>query len=132
VDACQVTEKAPQLTYVSHYPLRICRDVMSPFLCIAIFQHFIWQVKQKVLGRAVVFHLMPIVMSSVQGSGNRTVHFAIRAAGGSSTIDGMISTCYGAECPLRVCAPCKGGAFLWVQIPSGNRSSRKQSEQSWR
>jgi hypothetical protein len=30
------------------------------------------------------------------------------------------------------CAPCKGGAFQWVQIPSGNRSSRKQSEQSWR
>jgi len=29
-------------------------------------------------------------------------------------------------------APCKGGAFQWVQIPSGNRSSRKQSEQSWR
>ncbi|PYI58313.1 MAG: hypothetical protein DMC60_13250 [Verrucomicrobia bacterium] len=31
-----------------------------------------------------------------------------------------------------VCAPCKGGAFQWVQIPSGNRSNRKQSEQSWR
>jgi hypothetical protein len=30
------------------------------------------------------------------------------------------------------CAPCKGGAFQWVQIPSGNRSNRKQSEQSWR
>src|ERR1700688_431356 len=30
------------------------------------------------------------------------------------------------------CAPCKGGAFQWVQIPPGNRSSRKQSEQSWR
>jgi hypothetical protein len=28
--------------------------------------------------------------------------------------------------------PCKGGAFQWVQIPSGNRSNRKQSEQSWR
>jgi len=26
-------------------------------------------------------------------------------------------------------APCKGGAFQWAQIPSGNRSSRKQSEQ---
>ncbi len=26
----------------------------------------------------------------------------------------------------------KGGAFQWVQIPPGNRSSRKQSEQSWR
>jgi hypothetical protein len=30
------------------------------------------------------------------------------------------------------CAPCKGGAFQWVQAPPGNRSSRKQSEQSWR
>jgi hypothetical protein len=30
------------------------------------------------------------------------------------------------------CARCKGGAFQWVQIPSGNRSNRKQSEQSWR
>ena len=29
-------------------------------------------------------------------------------------------------------APCKGGAFQWVQAPPGNRSSRKQSEQSWR
>src|SRR5216683_3919267 len=25
-------------------------------------------------------------------------------------------------------APCKGGAFQWVQAPPGNRSSRKQSE----
>jgi len=30
------------------------------------------------------------------------------------------------------CAPCKGGAFQWVEAPPGNRSSRKQSEQSWR
>jgi hypothetical protein len=30
------------------------------------------------------------------------------------------------------CAPCKGGAFQWVQAPPGNRSCRKQSEQSWR
>jgi hypothetical protein len=29
-------------------------------------------------------------------------------------------------------APCKDGAFQWVQAPPGNRSSRKQSEQSWR
>jgi len=29
-------------------------------------------------------------------------------------------------------APCKGGAFQWVQDPPGNRSSRKQPEQSWR
>jgi hypothetical protein len=30
------------------------------------------------------------------------------------------------------CASCKGGAFQWVHAPPGNRSSRKQSEQSWR
>jgi hypothetical protein len=41
---------------------------------------------------------------------------------GSAIIDGV---CCG-------CAPCKGGAFQWVQAPPGNRSSRKQSEQSWR
>ena len=29
------------------------------------------------------------------------------------------------------CAPCKGGALQWVKAPPGNRSSRKQSEQSW-
>jgi hypothetical protein len=29
-------------------------------------------------------------------------------------------------------APCKGGAFQWVQDPPGNRSSRKQPEQLWR
>jgi len=33
---------------------------------------------------------------------------------------------------LDGCAPCKGGAFQWVEAPPGNRSSRKQSEQSWR
>ena len=30
------------------------------------------------------------------------------------------------------CAPWKGGAFQWVKVPPGNRSSRKQPEQSWR
>jgi|SRR6266404_3204177 len=29
-------------------------------------------------------------------------------------------------------APWKGGAFQWVQVPPGKRSSRKQPEQSWR
>ena len=32
----------------------------------------------------------------------------------------------------RGCAPCKGGAFQRVQAPPGNRSSRKQPEQTWR
>jgi hypothetical protein len=31
----------------------------------------------------------------------------------------------------RVCAV-QGGAFQWVRGPPGNRSSRKQPEQSWR
>ena len=30
------------------------------------------------------------------------------------------------------CAPWKGGVFQWVRGPPGNRSSRKQPEQSWR
>src|SRR5215471_9344704 len=30
------------------------------------------------------------------------------------------------------CAPWKGGAFQWVQVPPGERSSRKQPEQLWR
>ena len=29
-------------------------------------------------------------------------------------------------------APWKGGAFQWVQVPPGKRSSRKQPEQLWR
>ena len=33
--------------------------------------------------------------------------------------------------PCWVCAV-KGDAFQWVQDPPGNRSSRKQPEQSWR
>jgi hypothetical protein len=30
------------------------------------------------------------------------------------------------------CVPWKGGVFQWVQVPPGNRSSRKQPEQLWR
>jgi ACS family hexuronate transporter-like MFS transporter len=33
--------------------------------------------------------------------------------------------------PVWVCAV-QGGAFQWVRGPPGNRSSRKQPEQSWR
>jgi hypothetical protein len=42
------------------------------------------------------------------------------------------------ECGSRLanvrsgCAPWKGGAFQWVQVPPGDRSSRKQPEQAWR
>lgn len=36
------------------------------------FKHFVWQVKQKSSGRIVKDHLMPILFSSVQGSGKTT------------------------------------------------------------
>ena len=32
----------------------------------------------------------------------------------------------------RLRAPCEGGAFQWVQVPPGDRSSREQPEQSSR
>lgn len=39
---------------------------------VACLHHFIWQVKQKLLGRHVSRHLMPIIYSPVQGSGKTT------------------------------------------------------------
>jgi hypothetical protein len=40
---------------------------------------------------------------------------------------------HGRERNVRfTCAPGEGGAFQWVQAPPGDRSSRKQPEQSWR
>lgn len=45
---------------------------MEGSLAVAILQHFIWQILQKPLGRPVTHHLMPIVFSSVQGSGKTT------------------------------------------------------------
>ena len=45
---------------------------MSYGLVIAILQHFVWQVFQKVLGRDVVHHLVPVIVSPVQGSGKTT------------------------------------------------------------
>ena len=41
-------------------------------LAIAVLQHLIWQVYQKQLGRPVVHHLMPAVVSPIQGSGKTT------------------------------------------------------------
>lgn len=41
-------------------------------LCTAILAHFIWQVKQKQLNRPVLHHLMPVVVSAMQGSGKTT------------------------------------------------------------
>lgn len=42
---------------------------MQNDLAIAILQHFCWSVKQKQLGRSVVHHCMPIIFSTVQGTG---------------------------------------------------------------
>src|ERR1700682_2160618 len=50
---------------------------------------------------------------------------AIRAYGVGGVSQAATTSVYG-------CAPCKGGAFQGVRPPPGNRSSRKQSEQSWR
>ena len=44
----------------------------SSTLTIACLKHFIWQVKQKLLGRPVIRHLMPIIYSPVQGGGKTT------------------------------------------------------------
>jgi hypothetical protein len=41
-------------------------------LVVVVLQHFVWQVKQKLLNRPVVHHLMPVVSSPVQGSGKTT------------------------------------------------------------
>jgi len=49
-----------------------------------------------------------------------------------SRITGCLNQSMGLPKVRCGCAPCKGGAFQWVQAPPGNRSSRKQSEQSWR
>ncbi|TXN81267.1 VapE domain-containing protein [Methylobacterium sp. WL8] len=42
-------------------------------LGVAVLQHFIWQVKQKLLNRPVHHHMMPIVISPVQGTGKSTL-----------------------------------------------------------
>ena len=61
---------------------------------------------------------------------------ALRAgprAGGQLCVEGQLQG--GEFVPIddcNGCAPCKGGAFQWVQVPPGNRSSRKQPEQLWR
>ena len=49
---------------------------LNPTLGVAVLQHFIWQVKCKLLGRPVCHHLMPVIYSPVQGSGKTT--FVIR------------------------------------------------------
>jgi hypothetical protein len=49
---------------------------LDTHLFIAILKHFVWQVKQKALGRRVNDHLMPVVFSKVQGTGKTT--FALK------------------------------------------------------
>jgi DnaJ domain/Virulence-associated protein E len=53
---------------------RLARHLFTddPGLAAAVLQHFIWQVKQKLLGRPVLYHLMPVVFSPEQGSGKTT------------------------------------------------------------
>ena len=41
-------------------------------ICVAVLQHFVWQVKRKQLRQPVCHHLMPIVVSPEQGSGKTT------------------------------------------------------------
>jgi hypothetical protein len=47
------------------------------------------------------------------------------------SIDGCLPPCLRIGLMATSGVRCKGGAFQWVQTPPGNRSSRKQSEQSW-
>lgn len=52
---------------------RVARLIEMPVhLSSAILKHYIWQIKQKCLGRPVVHHLMPIIYSPLQGSGKTT------------------------------------------------------------
>ncbi|KQO91281.1 hypothetical protein ASF33_18285 [Methylobacterium sp. Leaf92] len=41
-------------------------------LCVGCLQHFIWQVKRKLLGLPIRHHLMPVIWSPVQGGGKTT------------------------------------------------------------
>ena len=42
---------------------------MAACLVIACLQHFIWQIYRKAIGRSVVHHLMPVIVSREQGAG---------------------------------------------------------------
>ena len=65
-------------------------------------------------------------LSSVSGKA-----VVVKFDGGLLSSDGGVLALREIEQRLRVCAV-KGGAFQWVQVPPGERSSRKQPEQSWR
>jgi hypothetical protein len=42
---------------------------MAACLVLACLQHFIWQIYRKAIGRSVVHHLMPVIVSREQGAG---------------------------------------------------------------
>nr|WP_137828338.1 primase-helicase family protein [Methylobacterium sp. L1A1] len=41
-------------------------------LCVGCLQHFVWQVKRKLLGLPIRHHLMPVIWSPLQGGGKTT------------------------------------------------------------
>ena len=45
---------------------------MQAALLTAILKHYVWEVYQKILGRPIAHHLMPIIFSTAQGSGKTT------------------------------------------------------------
>lgn len=47
-------------------------SVGSQPLTVATLQHFIWQVKRKMLGKPVAYHMMPILYGVKQGTGKTT------------------------------------------------------------
>jgi hypothetical protein len=81
----------------------------------------------------------PAVRNDREGRGNvgiieaRSAPRLYPTAGGARQLASLPQPCAVLHCtsPVMACAV-KGGAFQWVQAPPGNRSSRKQPEQSWR
>lgn len=68
LDAGEQVQAAAMWLYLTEATLD-----MDSALGIAVLQHFIWQVKRKQLECSVCHHLMPVVVSPVQGSGKTTM-----------------------------------------------------------
>lgn len=68
LDAGEQAQAAAMWLYLAEATLD-----MDSALGIAVLQHFIWQVKRKQLECSVCHHLMPVVVSPVQGSGKTTM-----------------------------------------------------------
>lgn len=49
-----------------------CFDI-APVLGIAVLKQFIWQVKRKAVFQTIEYHLMPVIMSRMQGTGKSTM-----------------------------------------------------------